>query len=69
MCVSYLVNKNIVEVIGEASGKSVSEFSKQQLLLRHSHQFFMSCKWEQHMIGKGEQRLGIQIRAVSTHKC
>lgn len=38
----YLVNKNIVEVIGEAAGKSVSQFSKQQLLLRHSHQLFMS---------------------------
>lgn len=42
VCVRYLVNKNIVEVIGEPAGKKVPQISKQLLLLLHSLQFFVS---------------------------
>lgn len=38
----YLVNKHIVEVIGEAASEGVSQVSKQELLLRHSRQLVVS---------------------------
>lgn len=44
ICACYLVDKNVVEVIGQAAGESVSQLSKQELLLRHSHQFVVSCR-------------------------
>lgn len=36
------MNKHVVEVIGEAASEGVSQLSKQELLLRHSHQLVMS---------------------------
>ena len=38
----YLVNKNIVEVICEASSKSVSELCEEVLLLLHCRQLLMT---------------------------
>lgn len=39
---SYLVNKHVVEVIGEAAGEDVSQVGEQVLLLRHGHQLVVS---------------------------
>lgn len=36
------MNKHIVEVIGKAASECVSQFSKQELLLRHSHQLLVA---------------------------
>lgn len=40
------MNKHIVEVIGEAASEGVSQFSKQELLLRHSHQLLVAYGWK-----------------------
>lgn len=36
------MNKHVVEVIGKAASEGVSQFSKQELLLRHSHQLLVA---------------------------
>ena len=36
------MNKHVVEVIGEAPSKGVSQLSEQELLLLHSHQLLMA---------------------------
>lgn len=38
----YLVHKHVVEVVGEATGKIISEISKQILLLLHCQQLIMT---------------------------
>lgn len=50
-CVDYLVDEHVVEVIGEAPGKGISELSEQVLLLLHRHQFLMTwSEWHIHAL-------------------
>lgn len=61
------MNKHIVEVIGEAASESVSQLSKQELLLRHSHQLVVTYGRKKttlsfdYQIHKGIYRLGKSI--------
>lgn len=55
----YLVNKHIVQVIGEAAGKHISQLTKQELLLIHSFQLVVACRKET------EVSLTDQLHAVS----
>lgn len=38
----YLMHKHVVQVVGETTGETVSEFSKQNQLLLHSRELFMT---------------------------
>lgn len=44
-CNGYLVNEHVVEVVGEAASKGVSQLSEEKLLLLHSHQLFVAYVW------------------------
>lgn len=39
----YLMDKHVVEVVGEATGEGVPQVTEQVLLLLHCQQFVMAC--------------------------
>lgn len=66
------MNKHVVEVISEAASEGVSQLSKQELLLRHSHQLVMSYGRENSLhltrMGDGSSSIytiGIHINCIN----